>query len=275
MKSVFKYISVLVLAVVLLSPVYANGKRDTSGTNVLTVGATPVPHGDLLNLVKDDLAAKGIELRVVEFSDYVLPNMALDAGDLDANFFQHVPYLNSFNAQGVNANRSVPLVSAFGVHVEPMGFFSSTVKNISALKNGATIAIPNDPTNEGRALLLLESNGLIKLAPGTGLEGTPLNIIENSKGLRFRELDAAQLPRSLGDVDGAIINGNFALGAGLSPVADALFIEGADSPYVNVIAVKKGNENDPRILALKEVLQSQKVKNFILKNYEGGVVAAF
>ena len=273
MKPVFKFLSILILTVAILSPIYANGKKDVSGTNVLKVGASPVPHGDLLNLIKDDLAAKGIELRVVEFSDYVLPNMALEAGDLDANFFQHVPFLNSFNAQG-SAQKNL-LVPAFAVHVEPMGFFSSTLKDISALKDGAAIGIPNDPTNEGRALLLLESKGLIKLAAGTGLAGTPLDIVENPKKLRFRELEAAQLPRSLGDVDGAIINGNYALGTGLSPVADALFIDGAESPYANVVAVRKGNENDPRILALKEALQSQKVKDFILKNYDGGVVAAF
>ncbi|QQO11087.1 MetQ/NlpA family ABC transporter substrate-binding protein [Breznakiella homolactica] len=267
--SVFCFLAVF--AALCLSPLYAGGGGDKgSSANVLVVGATPVPHAELLNLVKADLAAQGIELRVVEFTDYVTPNMALDAGDLDANFFQHSPYLESFSAE-----RNLPLVTAFAVHVEPLGFYSASLKNISDLKDGAVIAIPNDPTNEGRALLLLQARGLIKLSPQAGLQGTPMDITDNPKKLRFRELEAAQLPRSLGDVDGAIINGNYAMEAGLNPVQDALLIEGAESPYVNVVAVKKGNENDPRIKALESALRSQKIKEYILANYNGGVVAVF
>jgi D-methionine transport system substrate-binding protein len=233
------------------------------------VGATPVPHAELLNLVKDDLAAEGITLKVVEFNDYVQPNSALIAGDLDANFFQHVPYLES------NADWKNGLASAFGVHVEPLGLYSNKVKNVSELPNGAVVAIPNDPTNGGRALLLLQSKGLLTLKAGAGLTATPLDITGNPKNFKFQELEAAQLPRSLADVDAAVINGNYALEAGINPVRDSLILEGADSPYVNIVVVKKGNENDPRFAALKKALLSKKVKDHILSRYDGGVVAVF
>jgi D-methionine transport system substrate-binding protein len=240
-----------------------------SANRTLTVGATAVPHAELLNLVREDLARAGITLRVVEFSDYVQPNAALLAGDLDANFFQHLPYLES-NPEWKNA-----LSSAFGVHVEPLGLYSRSARAIANLRRRATIAIPNDPTNGGRALLLLQANGLITLKADAGLTATPLDITRNPRNLRFRELEAAQLPRALADVDAAVINGNYALEAGINPVRDSLIIEGADSPYVNIVAVRKGSENDPRILALKTALQSQKVKDYILANYNGGVVATF
>jgi D-methionine transport system substrate-binding protein len=257
-----------VLGLLIAAGLIAACAKDKGGP-ALTVGATAVPHAELLNLVQEDLAQEGITLKVVEFSDYVQPNAALLAGDLDANFFQHLPYLES-NPDWKNA-----LVSAFGVHVEPLGLYSNSAKNIAELKNGAVIAIPNDPTNGGRALLLLQSNGLITLKPESGLTATPLDIAENPKNLGFRELEAAQLPRALGDVDAAVINGNYALEAGINPVRDSLIIEGADSPYVNIVTVKKGGENDKRILALKTALQSQKVKDYILAHYEGGVAAAF
>ncbi|MCL2479032.1 MAG: MetQ/NlpA family ABC transporter substrate-binding protein [Treponema sp.] len=246
---------------------FATGSSDASKT--LTVGATPVPHAELLNLVKDDLAAQGINLVVREFNDYVQPNEALIAGDLDANFFQHDPYLQS------NANWKARLVSAFGVHVEPLGLYSTRYKNINDLPMGANIAIPNDPTNGGRALLLLQSKGLITLSPNAGLTATVRDIVANPRNYRFTELEAAQLPRSLNDVDAAIINGNYALEAGLNPVRDSLIIEGADSPYVNTVVVRKGMENDPRIKALETALRSQKVKDYINTHYEGGVVAVF
>jgi D-methionine transport system substrate-binding protein len=250
-------------------PAYAGGKKD-AGNAILTVGATPVPHAELLNLVKDDLAAQGIELKVVEFTDYVTPNTALIAGDIDANFFQHIPYLDS------NAEWSAALVSAFGVHVEPFGLYSASVKNIADIKDGATIAIPNDPSNGGRALLLLQANGLLTLKPGTGITATPLDIDSHPKNLQFRELEAAQLPRSLADVDAAAINGNYALEAGLNPAKDSLIIEGAESPYVNIVVVKKGNETDSRILALQTALRSAKVKEHINKTWsDGSVVAVF
>jgi len=237
--------------------------------NTLTVGATPVPHAQLLALVRDDLAAQGITLKIVEYSDYVQPNAALIAGDLDANFFQHIPYLET------NAEWSSKLVSAFGVHVEPFGLYSRRHSSIAALPNGATIAIPNDPTNGGRALLLLQANGLIGLRDGAGLTATPRDIVSNPKNFRFQELEAAQLPRALQDVDAATINGNYALEAGLNPVNDSLIIEGAQSPYVNIVVVQRGNQQNPNIVALRNALLSQKVKDYISRNYGGGVVPVF
>jgi len=237
--------------------------------STLSVGATPVPHAELLNLIKDDMAAQGITLKVVEFTDYVQPNMAVLSGDLDANFFQHIPYLET------NPEWASKLVSAFGVHVEPFGLYSSKYKNIKDLPNGATIAIPNDPSNGGRSLLLLQANRLITLKSGVGLTATPRDIVDNPHNFRFQELEAAQLPRSLSDVDAATINGNYALEAGFNPQKDSLIIEGADSPYVNIVVVLKGKENDPRILALKKALLSQKVKDYINSHYDGGVAAVF
>jgi D-methionine transport system substrate-binding protein len=253
-------------------PVNAGGKKDaadgSSGSSILKVGATPVPHAELLNLVKPDLAAQGIDLQIVEFTDYVQPNATLVAGDLDANYFQHIPYLES-NPEWKNA-----LATAFGVHVEPFGIYSASVKAIGDLKDGATIAIPNDPSNGGRALL--QAKGLLTLKAGVGSSATPLDIASNPKNLKFRELEAAQLPRSLGDVDAAAINGNYALEAGLNPAKDALIIEGADSPYVNFVVVQKGKENDPRIKALEAALRSQKVKDYINKTWtDGSIVAVF
>jgi D-methionine transport system substrate-binding protein len=245
-------------------------KAAASDKKVLTVGATPVPHAELLALVADDLAKQGIELKIVEFTDYVTPNIALAEGQLDANFFQHVPYLESFAAE-----KNLKLASAFAVHVEPLGLYSSKAKSLEALASGSTIAIPNDPTNEGRALLLLQAKGLIKLTDTAGLKGTPADITENAKNFKFKELEAAQLPRVLVDVDAAVINGNYALESGLNPVTDALVLEGAESPYANIVAVRAGDESDPRIVALAAALRSQKVKDFILSKYKGGVVAAF
>ncbi|MDR3147424.1 MAG: MetQ/NlpA family ABC transporter substrate-binding protein [Treponema sp.] len=270
-----KLLSVAALLLALTAPVFARGINDRSagaarGSTALVVGATANPHAILLNLVKPDLAAQGIDLRVIEFADYVVPNTALISGDLDANFFQHIPYLES------NAEWSAALVNAFGVHVEPFGLYSSTIKDIAELKDGSTIAIPNDPSNGGRALLLLQANGLITLKSGAGITATPLDIASNPKNLRFRELEAAQLPRALEDVDAATINGNYALEAGLNPIRDSLIIEGAQSPYVNIVVVRKGFEKDPRILALERALRSQKVKDYISANYaDGSVVAVF
>ncbi len=237
---------------------------------VLTVGATPVPHAELLALVAEDLAKEGIELKVVEFTDYVTPNVALAEGQLDANFFQHLPYLESFASE-----KGLPLIGAFAVHVEPLGLYSGRAKNLEDLADGASIAIPNDPTNEGRALLLLQAKGLIKLSDAAGLKGTPADIVENTKKWKFKELEAAQLPRVLQDVDAAVINGNYALESGLNPVKDALLLEGGESPYANIVAVRAGTEQDPRITALASALRSAKVKEFILSKYSGGVVAAF
>ena len=264
-----RFLAFAALCLVLGTSLYAGGRKDG---RVLTIGATPVPHAELLNLIRDDLAAEGVELRIREFNDYVQPNEALIAGDLDANFFQHQPYLES------NDHWKTLLVSAFGVHVEPLGLYTardSNYKSLDQLPVGAEIGIPNDPTNGGRALLLLQANNLIALNPEAGLTATPQDVVSNVKEFKFRELEAAQLPRSLGDLQGAIINGNYALQSGFNPVRDSLIIEGAESPYVNVVVVKRGNEKDKKIQALAKALRSQKVKDYITANYNGGVVAVF
>jgi len=261
--------NLLIAGTLVLAVVFASCTGKKSAEKILSVGATPVPHAELLNLVKDDLAAQGITLKIVEFTDYVQPNVAVQAGDLDANFFQHVPYLES------NAEWAGRLRSAFGVHVEPFGLYSDKYKTINEIPDGASIAIPNDPSNGGRALLLLQANGLISLKEGSGLTATPRDVTGNPKNLRFRELEAAQLPRSLQDVDAATINGNYALEAGFNPLNDSLIIEGAQSPYVNIVVVQKGRENDPKIIALKNALLSQKVKDYINSHYNGGVAAIF
>ena len=238
---------------------------------VLKVGATPEPHAEILKLVKEDLAAQGIKLEVVEFTDYVTPNKALDAGDIDANYFQHLPYMESFNKEN-----GTKLVNAGGIHIEPIALYSKKVKKLADLKKKASIAIPNDPTNEGRALLLLQSAGLITLKDGAGLEATIFDIKKNPLKLKFREIEAASLPRVLDDVDAAVINGNYAIPAGLNASKDGLVVEGADSPYVNVIAVNAGHENEKAIKALVKALQSDTVKSWIKSRYPNGdVIAVF
>lgn len=236
----------------------------------ITVGASPVPHAEILEFVKPVLAEQGYTLEIIEFTDYVQPNLALASGDLDANFFQHVPYLESFAA-----DHGLDLVSVGAVHVEPIGLYSASITNLGALPNGSAIAIPNDPTNAGRALLLLESAGLILLVDGAGLQATPLDVKDNFLGFTFVELEAAQLPRSLPDVQAAVINTNYAIEAGLNPLDDALLIESSDSPYTNVVAVRAGDENNPAVVALLAALQSEAVNDFILETYGGAVVPAF
>ncbi|MCF0238657.1 MAG: MetQ/NlpA family ABC transporter substrate-binding protein [Sphaerochaetaceae bacterium] len=261
-----KSIIFVLVALFVLSCAFATGSSESS-SNVIKVGATPEPHAAMLNLVKEDLAAQGYTLEVIEFTDYVTPNEALESGELDANFFQHLPYLNSFNTE-----RGFHLANAGGIHIEPLALYSKKVSSLSELKNGATIAIPNDPTNEGRALLLLQSAGLITLKENAGLEATPADIATNSKNLKFQEIEAASLPRVLADVDGAVINGNYAIPAGLIATRDGLFVEGADSPYVNVIAVKAGNEEKAGIKALVKALQSDKIADYVAKTYPNGEV---
>lgn len=239
-------------------------KKDNA---VLTVGATPEPHAAILALIADDLAKEGVTLKVVEFTDYVTPNDAVESGQIDANFFQHVPYMESFNKE-----KGYHLVSVVGTHVEPLALYSKKYKALADIPEGATIAIPNDPTNEGRALLLLQSAKLIALDSAAGLTATPQNITGNEKKFKFKEIEAASLPRVLEDVDGAIINGNYALPAGLTANKDGLLVEGADSPYVNIVTVKAGNEKDPRILALVKAITSDKVREFIKTKYPNGDV---
>ena len=269
MKAIIKNsIITILLGTIILSLAFISCQRSNPqrGETTLTVGATPVPHAMLLNYIRDDMATKGITLRVVEFTDFVQPNMALLAGDLDANFFQHTPYLNT------NAEWSSRMIPAFGVHIEPFGLYSTRHGNINDLPNGASIAIPNDPSNGGRALLLLQSYGLITLREGVGLTATTRDIVNNPRNFRFRELEAALLPRSLADVDAATINGNFALQAGFNPLEDSLIIEGPESPYVNIVATIRGNEQSQAILVLKEVLLSDRVRDYIYSNWSNGSV---
>lgn len=235
---------------------------------VIKVGATPVPHSEILEVVKPLLKAKGYDLEIVEFTDYVTPNIAVDEGELDANFFQHVPYLTEFNA-----NKNTNLVKTVNVHLEPMGLYSNKIKALSELKDGASIAVPNDPTNESRALDILVKEGLMTFND-VALK-TAVDIKDNPKNIQIKELDAPQLPRVLDEVDIAIINTNYALAANLNPVKDALVIESKDSPYANIVAVKAGNENTDYIKALNEAINSPEVKAFIKEKYNGSIVEAF
>ena len=263
-----KIIVIALVALLSVVSVFAQAAAESqSSTTKIVVGATPEPHAALLSLVVDDLAAQGITLEIKEFTDYVTPNDAVEYGEIDANYFQHIPYLESFNTE-----HGYHLVNAGGIHVEPIALYSSKYSSLSDIPNGAVIAIPNDPTNEGRALLLLQSAGLIKLRADAGLEAIPLDITENPKNFKFSEIEAATLPRVLSDVDAAIINGNYAIPAGLVATRDGLFVEGADSPYVNVIAVKEGNENNPAIKALIEALKSDEVAAFVAEKYKNGEV---
>lgn len=242
----------------------------TAAAEKLVVGATQVPHAEILEVVKPTLAKEGIELDIKVFSDYVQPNLQLADKELDANFFQHRPYLESFNK-----DRGTKLVPVALVHVEPFGAYSKRIKNLSELKEGATVAIPNDPSNSGRALLLLQKQGLIKLKDASTIVATPLDVAENPRKLKFRELEAAILPRALGDVDLALINTNYALEAGLVPTRDALFIEGSDSPYANVVVARDDNKDAQGVRKLVQALQTDAVKKFIAEKYKGAVVPAF
>ena len=243
-------------------------------TKKIVIGASPSPHADILKVAKKELKKEGYELEIKEYSDYVQPNTALESGDLDANYFQHKPYLDDFNKQ-----KKTHLVSAGTIHYEPFGIFPGKTKTLKALKNGATVAVPNDTTNEARALLLLQDQGLIKLKDGAGLTATKKDIVENKKDLAIKEIEAAQIPRSLKDVDIAVVNGNYALEAGLKVNKDALATEDADSigakTYGNVVAVKKGNEKTDATKALIKALKSDAVKKYINDKYDGAVVPLF
>ena len=240
--------------------------------DVLKVAATAVPHAEILNFIKPQLKAAGIELQVKEFSDYVQPNAAVQDKQLDANFFQHQPYLDSYNKDRQSSLVTVPTGK---VHVEPFGAYSSKIKNVAELKDGALIAIPNDPSNGGRALILLAKQGLIELKDPASLTPTPLDIVKNPKKLKFKELEAPLLPRALADVDLALINTNYAIEAKLNPTKDALFIEGADSPYTNIVAARKDRADGADIAKLMKALHSPETKQFILDKYQGAVVPAF
>lgn len=264
-------ISVLALALIAAGCGSSSTKAPAQpGKIVLKVGATAVPHAEILNVVKPLLEKDGIDLQIVEFSDYVRPNVAVAEKELDANFFQHIPYLTKFAAE-----RNLQLTYTAAVHIEPMGIYSKKVKNLNEVANGAQVAVPNDPTNGGRALALLAKAGLLKLKDGVGVNATVKDITDNPKNLKISELEAPQLPRALDDVAIAVINTNYALEAKLVPTKDALFIEQKDSPYVNILTVRKGDENRPEIQKLTKALTSDEVKKFINEKYQGAVVPAF
>lgn len=258
----------LIVMLVLLCAfsVFAKGGKEKNA-NRIVVGATPEPHAEMLRLIVDDMAKQGYVLEVKEFTDYVTPNDAVESSEIDANFFQHIPYMNSFNTE-----HGYHLVNAGGIHIEPLALYSSKHKSINDIPKGATIAIPNDPTNEGRALLLLANAGIIELKDMSNLESVPMDISSNPLNLKFREIEAASLPRVLSDVDAAIINGNYAIPAGLNSSKDGLIVEDAASPYVNIICVKSGNENKPAVKALVNALQSEKVKSWVSDRYKNGEV---
>ncbi|MBY0444910.1 MAG: MetQ/NlpA family ABC transporter substrate-binding protein [Burkholderiales bacterium] len=243
---------------------------NAQAAETLIIGATAVPHAELLEFVKPQLAKQGVELKIKVFTDYVQPNMQLAEKRLDANFFQHKPYLEEFNKGKGTRLQSVALV-----HVEPFGAYSSKVKSLKDLSEGATVALPNDATNGGRALLLLEKAGIIKLKDSKNILSTSRDIVENSKKLKFRELEAATLPRVLTQVDLALINTNYALAANLNPSKDALVIEGAQSPYANILVARPDNAASPAMKKLIAALNSPAVKTFITEKYKGAIVPAF
>ncbi len=242
-----------------------------SGDKVIKVGAGVTPHAEILNEIKDDLAADGWTLEVVEYNDYVLPNTALEDGDLDANYFQHKPYLNDFNAEN-----GTHIVGVAAVHFEPMGVYAGKSSDLSSVADGATFAVPNDTTNEARALLLLEAQGLIKLKEDAGIQATVLDIVENPKNIVIKELEAAQVAKSVQDVDFAVVNGNYAIEAGLGT---AIAVEAADSlaadTYANYVCVREGDEKTDKTTALTKAILSEKVKNYINDTYSGAVVPVF
>lgn len=270
----------LIIGLALFAVIGCGGNQASSGGGQssdvvkLVVGATPEPHAEILTQAKELLKAKGIELEIKEFTDYTTPNIALSDGSLDANFFQHVPYLEEFSQQN-----NLDLTWTTAVHFEPLGLYSYKIKDLSELKDGDRIAVPNDTTNEARALWLLQDNGIITLKDGVGLTATVTDIVEYKVKVEIVELEAPQLPRALEDVTAAVINGNYAIGAGLNPAKDALVMEDPSSmaadTFKNVVAVRAGDENRPEIKALGEVLNSPEIKKFIEDKYQGAVVPVF
>lgn len=271
MKKLLSLVLTLVLALALLS---GCGGGAAAGTTTLKVGASVTPHAEILAQVTEALAAKNIKLEIVEYTDYVQPNTAVESGDLVANYFQHQPYLDSFNA-----DNGTHLVSVAAIHYEPLGIYPGKTAKLADIPDGGKIAVPNDATNEARALLLLEAQGLIKIKEGAGLNATKIDIAANPKNLEIVEIEAAQLARSLPDVDFAVINGNYALQAELNPLTDAVAYEEKDSEaaktYANILVVKEGNENNEAVAALIEALKSDAVRTYINDTYQGSVVPMF
>ncbi|MFI6155369.1 MetQ/NlpA family ABC transporter substrate-binding protein [Kitasatospora sp. NPDC051170] len=274
MRNALKFTSILATAGVALSLAAcgSSGSSSSDPNAALKVVASPTPHAQILKFVKDNLADKaGLKLDIKEVTDYVTPNTAVQDGSADVNYFQHVPYLEDFNKK-----HGTDIVSVEPVHLEPLGAYSKKVKSLADLPDGATVGVPNDATNEGRALKLLADNKIITLKDGVTTTATPADVTGNPKNLKWKELEAAQLPRSLSDLDAAVINGNYAIDSGLKPTSDALVLEKAEgNPYANILAVKKGKENDPRVKKLAELLHSAEVKKYIEDNFKGAVIPAF
>ena len=263
-----KLVSLILAAAIALGITACGSKSDDK---TVTVAATSAPHAEVLEQCKPLLKEKGYDLVIKVVDDYITPNTATEDGEVDANYFQHINYLNNFNAEN-----GTHLVNIANVHYEPFGVYSSKVKSLSELKDGDSIAVPNDPTNEARALLLLAENGVIKLTEGVGIKATKKDIIENKKNIKINEMEAALLPSVLDEVTCAVINGNYAIAAGLK-IADAIAVENSESvaikqEYVNILVVKEGNEDLPKIKALKEVLTSDEIAKYITDNYDGAVV---
>lgn len=287
-KKISIWVTSLGLALILLlgacqtanpSPVPAEPTAPSADTSAsadtvlkLRIGVTPVPHAEIVNFVKDSLAPKAnLIIEVIEFTDYVLPNVALADGSIDVNFFQHLPYLEDYNSE-----HNTQLIAISSIHIEPLGIYSQKYKSLDEIPAGAQVAIPNDATNGGRALELLKTAGLLELKEASDFKATVDDIIDNPKELKIIELEAAQLPRSLEDTDIAVINGNYALEAGLVPAKDALALEPVENnPYANVLVVNSGRENEPAVQAFVSLMTSQEVKDFIEDKYQGSVIPAF
>lgn len=237
---------------------------------VIKIGVSPTPHAPIVEAIKDELEKEGVKLEIKVFDDYVIPNQALASGDIDANFFQHKPYLDNFNKE-YNLN----LVSLGAVHLEPIAAYSTKIKSLNELADGARVLIPNDVTNGARALLLLQREGLIKLDDPNNINATEANITENPKNLKIEPLEAAMIPRTYEDSDLAIINSNYALDAGLNPLTDGIVIEDKDSPYANIVAVRSGEENEEKFQKLIKALNSDTVRKFIEEEYKGAIIPAF
>jgi len=263
-----KKLLTLLFSAAALSPVLNAGPAYANET--LSVAASPVPHAEILEFVKPRLKQEGVDLKIVVFNDYVQPNLQVDQKHIDANYFEHKPYLDEFNK-----NHGTHLVIVAPIHVEPFGAYSHKVKTVAALRDGAVVAIPNDPSNVGRALLLLQNNGLLKLKDPSNILETPRDIVDNPKHLQIKELEAATLPRVLDQVDLALINTNYALDAHLAPTRDALFIEDSRSPYANLIVARPDDAHSDAVQKLVAALQSPETKKFIQDKYQGAVVPAF
>ncbi len=236
----------------------------------IKMGVTAGPHAEIMEQVKKLLDKDGVQMKIIEFTDYIQPNAALSAGDLDANSYQHQPYLDA-----QIKDRGYKFISVGSTITFPMGVYSKKIKSINDLKAGSRIGVPNDPTNGGRALLVLQAKGVIKLRADAGLKATPLDIVENPKKVKIIELDAAQLPRSLDDFDAAVINGNFAESAGLSPTKDAIAVEASTGPYANVIAIRAADKDKPWVAKLVKAYHSPEVKKFVLEKYKGSVITSW